>query len=162
MSSDPEKDIRAFLDALIYNWIIVNPDAHSKNYSLFLAPAGIRLAPLYDICSIIPYRNQIEETPIAKIPLAMKVGDDYRVRKTDRPSAWSKLAADLGLPDEEVMSRMEAISAQVPEAAAQAASTLPSEARASRFVAGFLAGVVKRARKCGSLPSRDNSPAARR
>ena len=49
--------IERFADALIWNWIIAGPDAHAKNYSLLLAGQDVRLAPLYDIASALPYKN---------------------------------------------------------------------------------------------------------
>lgn len=54
-SNDPEADVRRFLDGLIYNWLIVNTDGHAKNYSLLIAAGQVRLAPLYDLCSLLPY-----------------------------------------------------------------------------------------------------------
>ena len=43
--SAPARDITAFLDALLFNFVIANHDAHSKNYSLLLDGLGaIRLA----------------------------------------------------------------------------------------------------------------------
>ena len=51
-SGAPARDIIAFLDALLFNFLIGNNDAHSKNYSLLLdGPGAIRLAPLYDLLS---------------------------------------------------------------------------------------------------------------
>ena len=44
-----------FADALIWNWLIAGTDAHAKNYSLLLAEDQVRLAPLYDVASALPY-----------------------------------------------------------------------------------------------------------
>lgn len=44
-----------FLDALVLNWLICGTDAHAKNYSLLLAGRQVRLAPLYDVASALPY-----------------------------------------------------------------------------------------------------------
>ena len=49
-------------------------DGHAKNYSLLLAGDQVRLAPLYDIASALPYGTHEK-----KLRLAMKIGDDYRV-----------------------------------------------------------------------------------
>ena len=75
--------IGRFADALIWNWIIAGPDAHAKNYSLLLAGQDVRLAPLYDISSALPYKV----IPHKKIQLAMKFGTDYFLDV--RPSTWS-------------------------------------------------------------------------
>ncbi|HEY0691385.1 MAG TPA: HipA domain-containing protein [Kribbella sp.] len=46
---------RAFLDALVWNWVIAGTDAHAKNYSLLLLGNQVRLAPFYDVASALPY-----------------------------------------------------------------------------------------------------------
>lgn len=43
------------LDAIIFNWLICGTDAHAKNYGLLLEKDEVRLAPLYDIASALPY-----------------------------------------------------------------------------------------------------------
>jgi len=45
----------ALIDALAWNWLIAGTDAHAKNYSLLLAGNDVRLAPLYDVASALPY-----------------------------------------------------------------------------------------------------------
>src|SRR4051812_14322554 len=55
-SADAVADVAAFIDALIFNWLIVGTDAHAKNYSILHQQGGrTRLAPLYDLASILPY-----------------------------------------------------------------------------------------------------------
>lgn len=57
VSSDPETDVDRFLQANMFNWLIGGTDAHAKNYSLLIGAADeIRLAPLYDISSQLPYQ----------------------------------------------------------------------------------------------------------
>ncbi len=63
-----------FADALIWNWIICGTDGHAKNYSLLLAGSQIRLAPLYDIASALPYGENEK-----KLRFAMSLGRDFRV-----------------------------------------------------------------------------------
>jgi len=70
-SSSAEKNAQSFLDAIAVNWLIAGIDAHAKNYSLLLGKNGVvRLAPLYDLASILPYPNM----NLSKVKLAMKVG----------------------------------------------------------------------------------------
>lgn len=54
-STNPDRDIHAFLDALIFNWVIGGTDAHAKNYNFILEGNVVALAPLYDIASWLPY-----------------------------------------------------------------------------------------------------------
>lgn len=55
-SSRAHEDVERFVDALAFNWLIGGTDAHAKNYSLLHASGGrVRLAPLYDLASVLPY-----------------------------------------------------------------------------------------------------------
>lgn len=69
-SSNPVQDLLALLDAVIFNLLIGNNDAHAKNYALrYGADGARRLAPLYDLVSTV-YYPQIDNT------LAMKIGGE--------------------------------------------------------------------------------------
>lgn len=54
-STDREIDLDTFIGALGFNWLIAGTDAHAKNFSLLLSGRRVRLAPLYDVASILPY-----------------------------------------------------------------------------------------------------------
>lgn len=100
-SSAPEEDGRTFLDAIAFNWLIGGTDAHAKNYSLLIAGEGrVRLAPLYDVASILPY-----EFDTMRIRLAMKVGDKYRIRDISARS-WEKLSDALNLDPAQIMTQV--------------------------------------------------------
>ena len=106
------------LDALALNWIIAGTDAHAKNYSLLLAGAQVRLAPLYDVASALPY----DESKGHDLKLAMKLGGEYRLLMTDRAETWSRTARDLHLDGDEVVDRVVALARRLPDAFAVAAS----------------------------------------
>ena len=87
-----DEDIQTFLKALIFNWLIGGTDAHAKNYSIIIGGGGlVRLAPLYDIASVLPYADM---DPM-KAKLAMKIGGEYRLRDIGLEE-WRKLAAEVG------------------------------------------------------------------
>jgi serine/threonine-protein kinase HipA len=49
-------DALSLLDDVIFNILVANTDAHAKNYSLLLpVGAGPRLAPLYDVSTVLPW-----------------------------------------------------------------------------------------------------------
>ena len=54
-STAPALDLRDLLDAVIFNLLIGNHDAHAKNFSLLYQPGGeVRFAPLYDlVCTVL-------------------------------------------------------------------------------------------------------------
>lgn len=49
---------KEFAESLVLAWIIGHNDGHSKNYSLAHTPDTSRLAPLYDLNSILPFQPE--------------------------------------------------------------------------------------------------------
>ena len=85
-----EDSVARFADALIWNWVIGGTDAHAKNYSLLLAGDQVRLAPLYDVASALPYGMHERG-----LRFAMTIGGDYRV--SPYRNTWPEAAAELGV-----------------------------------------------------------------
>lgn len=57
----PPVDALSLLDQLIFNILVANTDAHAKNYSLLLPiGAGPRLAPLYDVSSVLAWPDVVQ------------------------------------------------------------------------------------------------------
>jgi serine/threonine-protein kinase HipA len=101
-STDPARDLSAFVDALLFNWLIAGTDAHAKNFSLLIASGPqARLAPLYDLASALPYPQRID---LNKARLAMKIGSSYRLREIHRRH-WESCARDLRLPPQSLIDR---------------------------------------------------------
>lgn len=112
-SSQPKVDRANFFLALVFNWLIGGSDAHAKNYSLLMGSAAdVRLAPLYDITSALPY----PEIDRRKLKMAMKVGNHYRwhdISLTD----WLKLGKEMGFQDEYVREVLTLVAGNLSEAA---------------------------------------------
>lgn len=90
-SAAPVVDLLAFLDALIFNLLIGNADAHSKNYSLLLeGDRSPRMAPLYDLLSTRVYGRRFGRK------MAMKYGGEYRFDRI-RGRHLDRLAGELGV-----------------------------------------------------------------
>lgn len=111
-------DVRRFVDALAFNWLIAGTDAHAKNYALLLHGSWARLAPLFDVASFLPY----DDSKGHKVHLAMKVGDGCRLTRADRPDAWQTSAHELGLDADDVVERIADLAGRVPAAVAEAAA----------------------------------------
>lgn len=112
-SHRPQEDVQRFLDALLFNWIIGGTDAHAKNYSFLLAEEGqVRLAPLYDLSSALPYPRDI---PIQKARLAMKIGSTYELARID-DQQWKKAAKTWQIPQTQLEEQRENLSAKMPHA----------------------------------------------
>ena len=89
-SSAPALDLIAMLDAVIFNLLIGNHDAHAKNFSLLYMPdRSIRLAPLYDLVSTVYYEELTDK-------MAMKIGKQPESALI-RPEDVDQFAADAGL-----------------------------------------------------------------
>jgi serine/threonine-protein kinase HipA len=93
-SSAPVLDLARLLDAVIFNFLVGNNDAHGKNFSLLYRGAGTanletQLAPLYDIVSTRYYPELTRE-------LAMKIGSEYSSDKVSKTN-FEQLAEDAGL-----------------------------------------------------------------
>lgn len=135
--------VTSFLDALIWNWVIGGTDAHAKNYSLLLAGRQVRLAPLYDIASVLPY----EGVDGLKLKMAMKLGGEYRL-KAHRESTWPKVADDLALPRDHVVERARDLVTRAPDALADAARADDVRALGSKLPARLVDAVADRRDRC--------------
>ena len=93
-SSTPVIDLQSLLDAVIFNWLIGNNDAHGKNFSFVYrgeVSSGLqtRLAPLYDLISTVYY-------PELSPKMAMKLGGEYLSERIV-PANFERLAEEAGL-----------------------------------------------------------------
>lgn len=141
-STDPDADTRRFGDALIFHWAIAAPDAHAKNYSMLLEHGEVRIAPLYDVISYLPYATE----PQPKIRTAMRIGRDYTLCKADRPAAWERTAAVLGLKRGETLGRIDRMLRDIPDAVNEAIKELDDDARTTPAVKNLLRLLPKRVR----------------
>lgn len=139
-----EEAVGRFADALAWNWLIAGTDAHAKNYSLLLSGDQVRLAPLYDVASALPYA--IHER---KLRLAMKLGGDYAV--FPRRDTWPRAARELRLDAEALIVRVRELATIAPDAFADAAAAPAVAALGSELPARLTDLVAERARRCAAL-----------
>jgi serine/threonine-protein kinase HipA len=85
----PARDILKLLDAVIFNLIIGNADAHAKNFSLLHKDGRVALAPLYDLLSTVAY-------PDLSPKLAMKIAKKATLEEL-QSRHWDEFAADVDL-----------------------------------------------------------------
>src|SRR5690606_12352759 len=115
-SSSREDDVQAFIDAILFNWLIGGTDAHAKNYSLLIgASPRVRLAPFYDVASILPY----DRTDLHKVRLAMKLGGEYRLREIDVRHVRG-LAGEARLDPDRLVGRAAEMAGRLPDEIAAA------------------------------------------
>jgi serine/threonine-protein kinase HipA len=94
VSSTPVIDLSRLLDAVIFNYLVGNNDAHGKNFSLLYRGIGtddiqVSLSPLYDSLSTV-YYPEISRT------MAMKLGGQYSSEKVMPPN-FDQFAEEAGL-----------------------------------------------------------------
>jgi serine/threonine-protein kinase HipA len=142
-STTAVETVERFVDALAFNWIVGGSDAHAKNYSLLLAGRQVRLAPLYDIASALPY----EDLYRPKLRLAMRIGGEYRMAQVGARH-WSRLALAVDLDPEALLARVDRLAAQVPDAFGQASADDAVRALTSALPARLLDAVATNAQAC--------------
>lgn len=139
-----ESEVERFVDALALNWLIAGTDAHAKNYSLLITARQIRLAPLYDVASILPYND----VHLPKLKLAMRIGSEYRVTAiTGRH--WTSFADHNQLDEGRLLARIDELAGRLPgafRAAADEADVAVLQSDLPGHLAGRVAEHVERCR----------------
>jgi serine/threonine-protein kinase HipA len=143
-SSRPAEDVPRFAIALMFNWLIGGPDAHAKNYSLLLGGGGeTRLAPLYDLSSVLPYSHVQRQ----KLKLAMKIGSHYhwsRVRRQD----WVTLARELKIDPTVVGGTLTIMASTIADEAATVARQMTAQGLDHPVVQRLVDAVATSAQFC--------------
>ena len=126
--------VLALLDAVVFNALIGNHDAHGKNFSLLYgaaastggagpighaAPTDATLAPLYDLLCTAVYPRLTDK-------MAMKLGGQYRFSAV-MARHWERFARDAGLSPAQVRKRVMAIASRLPDLARQTAAALDAQ-----------------------------------
>jgi len=145
-STDRQTDVDTFAAALGFNWLIAGTDAHAKNFSLLLSGPHVRLAPLYDVASILPY----EEFDLRKVKLSMKVGDEYKLSQIGLRQ-WQKFAREARIDADKLIDTLIAMSKQLPDGATAAQSRAREEGLVEVTVERLVTQLIKRAGDCGRL-----------
>lgn len=107
-SNAPALDLLALLDAVIFNLLIGNHDAHAKNFSLLYMPdRSVRLAPLYDLVCTVYYEELTDK-------MAMKIGGEAQSALI-YPESVDLFAAGAGLAAGQTRARIPALAARLLE-----------------------------------------------
>jgi serine/threonine-protein kinase HipA len=146
-SSVPGEDVSTFIDALAFNWLIAGTDAHAKNYSLLISGGPrIRLAPLYDVASLSPY----PEFDPWRTKASMKIGGEYRLRDI-RLAEWVKLARELRIDPDTIVSRVRAMAARLPDEVSAIIAAARDDGLDAPFLNRLAAVLIERALASGAM-----------
>ena len=132
-STDPDTDVRRFADGLLWALLLVNRDAHARNYSLLLAHGDARFAPLYDLQSSLPYVAR----GIGQREMAMRYGSDFTVYSAGSDHALLDVAARLSLPAPWLADRLEDLATRVVAAIEEEIENLTPRLRGLGEIAQF-------------------------
>lgn len=142
-------EVGRFLDALAYNWVIAGTDAHAKNYSVLLSGSQVRLAPLYDVASALPY----DDLYLPKLKMAMRIGSEYAVGRISGRH-WDALATAVGIDPDETRQRVGRIAEHVADALATVVGSDAVTALGSDLPTRLVDRVAAHAGECRAALSR--------
>jgi serine/threonine-protein kinase HipA len=140
VAARPAVDVLKLLDAVIFNVIAGNADAHGKNFSILYDAEGPRLAPLYDLLATVAY-------PDLSPKFAMKVGKRATLAELDA-KGWAAFAADAGVGLPLIRRRVAEISKGVGEKATIVTAELSRPGLDRTAVEQFADMVCNRAERC--------------
>lgn len=137
------RSIEAFVEAMAFNWLIGGTDAHAKNYSVLLSARQVRLAPVYDVASVLPYERLDGRT----LKLAMSIAGEYRLDWV-AGRHWIRLAKQFRLDVDAMMATLRGLAVRVPDAFLDAAKEDAVRALDTPLPVRLADAVSKRASWC--------------
>jgi len=140
VAARPAVDVLKLLDAMIFNLIVGNADAHGKNFSILYDRDGPRLAPLYDLLATVAY-------PELSPKLAMRIGKRATLGEMDA-KGWIAFAADAGVGMLLIRRRVSEVSQTVMARANEVASKLMRPGLDETALSRFAAMAADRAAQC--------------
>jgi serine/threonine-protein kinase HipA len=145
-STGRDADLDVFVGAFAFNWLIGGTDAHAKNFSLLLGARSVRLAPLYDVASFLPY----DKVDFQKLRLAMKVGGEYRLARIGLRE-WERFAREARLDLDALVARLVSMATALPDHVNEARARAESEGLQAAFVDRLATQLIERASDCRRL-----------
>lgn len=152
-STDRAADVDTFIAALGFNWLIAGTDAHAKNFSLLLGTRRVRLAPLYDVASTLPY----DEFDLRKVKLAMKIGGEYKLTQIGLRQ-WQKFARKARVNPDALIERLTFMARQIPDEATSASALAREEGLDATILERLTKQLIERAGACERALAVTNSP----
>lgn len=142
-STDRQQDLDTFIAAMGFYWLIAGTDAHAKNFSLLLGGRRVRLAPLYDVASILPY----DEFDLRKVKLAMKIGGEYKLSHIGLRH-WQKFAREMRMEAHKLIALLLSMAKRIPGEVNIARARAREEGLKETVIERLAANLVTRAGEC--------------
>ncbi len=143
-SSFIARDKTRFLQAVIFNYLIGNSDAHGKNFSFLHEGGKTRLAPLYDLLSAEAY--EYLGTSKMEHNMAMKIDKIY---DPDRLYLfhWHSIVGDTGTAKTQLNKELKSFATKVPKAALALQESLKKQGIESEIFTKIRNLIDKRSRR---------------
>ena len=146
-SANAPEDVHTFLDAIAYNWLIAGTDAQGKNYALLIgAQTRVRLAPLYDVASVVPY----QDINIDRVKLSMKLGGEYRLRNISLYH-WRRLAQELHVDPDATIQRVDDFARHLADHVPDIRRRMTEEGLTHPIIARLADALTARAAACRAI-----------
>lgn len=147
-SRNPIDDRKAFMAANVFNWLIGGTDAHAKNYSMLLGAQGdAKMAPLYDLSSILPHLGEGEiQAEMRDVKLAMKIDRTYELDHI-MPRYWDRCSSAAKASPEFTLETIRHQIALMPDAASQCAAEVRAEGITHEVIDRLVDALADRARQ---------------
>lgn len=129
-----------FVEAVAFSYLLGASDAHAKNYSLLLSGNQVRLAPLYDMASALPYDPRSDDSDLHTT--AMAIGGERRFGAVNRKN-WERLARRTGIEPDRLLTRVGQLATDLPDALATAFDSVPPSEHRDDLRERFLARITK-------------------
>jgi serine/threonine-protein kinase HipA len=100
------RDRLRFLDYVVFNILVGNTDAHAKNYSVLVGENGARLAPIYDVNSVLAW-DHVHQRHAQKIAGKSRRPADIARRH------WEAIAGESGLNARELVKRVDELATAI-------------------------------------------------
>lgn len=142
IAARPAVDVLKLLDAMIFNVIAGNADAHGKNFSILYGDEGPRLAPLYDLMATVAY-------PDLSPKFAMTIGMRATLDELDT-KGWTAFSADAGLGQPLIRRRVAEISEKITSMAKEATGVLFELGLDEEALDRFAHLAIKSAEQCAT------------
>lgn len=132
--ADPDSH-RRFIEAVAFNYLLGASDGHAKNYALLLSGGRVRLAPLYDLASSLPYDPVDDDSDLRKT--AMAIGGRRRFGQVTRRN-WDRFCRRAGMDPDQFLDRIGQLATDLPDAVASALDSVPAAGPRDQLRVRFL------------------------
>ena len=133
---EPAKDVQNLISWTVFNYLIGNSDAHGKNLSLLMIPAGVELAPFYDLLCTAVYPGLTHN-------LAFKIGGENRPEWI-QVRHWEKLADAAGVNKRYIASVCIELASRLPSIALDVEKSIDFSNEEKILVEGILKTIADR------------------